>query len=100
MKDRRTLEIIAGRVSATGTIVEGSGFSVSKTTGVYNIMFPPNFRVLSATVTPTAYSSVLPMQTVLIPGTSPNSFQMANYINSGGGAGDISFAFIAVGYSV
>jgi len=92
MRRRRNPEIIAGRVSSTGAIVAGDGFTVQKTAvGVYQVTFAANFRLLGVSVTQSAGAGVTQAATF-----SGNSFAAVVY-SMGSAPTDYDFTFIAVG---
>jgi hypothetical protein len=89
----RNPEVIAGRVNADGTIAAGDGFSVQKTgTGVYVIVFPPGFRVVSGT---TSFGAQIPNDTTAVGAFTSSS--MSVWPMTGATGIDAAFSFIAVG---
>ena len=92
------LKIVRGGVLATGTIDNGSGFTVSHpSTGVYNIFFSPAFAGVnhtSATVTPVATSGTLIAMLGSLSGPSSISVRI---VNGSGTATDGAFNFIVTG---
>lgn len=97
MRRRRSLEIIAGRVNADGSIAAGDGFSsVNTGAGLYNLTFPSNFRLVEIVANYRgggfAYTQV-------------SSISAAGVItvatgNASAVATNLAFSFIAVGAQV
>jgi hypothetical protein len=86
--------IIRGVVSSTGTILQGTGFTVSRTgTGAYTISFTSAFSNVPA-VTATAQSGLMIVATVT---SVTASAAPVRTFNSSGTATDNQFNFIAVG---
>jgi hypothetical protein len=53
MRRRRNPEIIAGRVNSDGTVTGPTDLVIAKNgTGIYNVILPSGFRMLSVHITP------------------------------------------------
>lgn len=95
MRRRKTPEIVAGRVAATGAVIAGDGFTVFKfATGTYHITIP-DFKLLSAVGNMQVWETG---GSVIIDTTTPTlaTFRLLTF-NTGGGGVDKAFNFVAVG---
>jgi len=96
---RRAPEIIAGTIASDGTpIRRGLGdFTCTKVgTGIYDVYFPENFRVVLMVQT---LGGAVGMTQNFSPGTSgtnPGGIRVGVY-NGAGAQADIGFNFIALG---
>jgi hypothetical protein len=95
---QENLRIIRGKVSSTGAVLLGSGFTASRSaTGVYSITFSPSYPA----------SSNYPIVTATAESSGAAHFAMINFpsyiactirvVNGSGTAVDSDFYFIAVG---
>lgn len=93
MRRRRSLEIIAGRVNADGSIATGDGFTISKTvTGNYVIGLPRGFRPVAATG-----STIGGGVSVVFPAPTSDGAITAIPVTTAGVATDNAFHFIIAG---
>lgn len=88
------LRILRGRVSSTGTLVGGSGFTPSRTgVGLYTITFSTPFsQPPSVTLSPTDIINTV----MSIGSVTTNACQIRSYVPTVG-ASDTGFHFIAIG---
>lgn len=99
MRRRRTPEVVPGRIAADGSITAGSGFSVDKTggAGLYTVVFPLNFRLVSLTTNIiTAVSAGSKIEAIT---WTSNSVQLSAK-NGSAVLADMAFSFIAAGFFV
>ncbi|HKQ37897.1 MAG TPA: hypothetical protein VJ063_07450 [Verrucomicrobiae bacterium] len=91
------LRMIRGVVTAAGTIIVGSGFSVVKgTTGLYSVRFNSAFTAAPA-VTATAESQGGLSRSAMTDGVGSTSANIRIVITTTGAVNDAPFHFIAVG---
>jgi hypothetical protein len=92
MRDRRTLDFIAGRVNSDGTIAAGEGFQITGSGGAYFFIAPKGFRLVSLTGNGPC---------IVMPDTySERSCRVVTVQTVGGAAVAAPWNFIAAGYKL
>jgi hypothetical protein len=95
MRRRRNPEIIAGRIGGDGSVQIGDGFICQRTgVGIYKVILPSGFRILTVTVTPVQAANC--NFYIQVGSLVDNTFGVVGYTMPSTNA-DIAFSFIAVG---
>lgn len=94
MRDRRQLEIIAGRVGSDGVIIAGDGFTSIRTgAGAYQVnLIAPGFRLLAVTISPQGDGYAMNANIL-----GPLVFNTTIRVMNTAVLTDVAFGFIAVG---